>query len=191
MHGGTVQALSDGPGRGSEFIVRLPILADAAPMAKPPPQAADRSPSPEERANMPSRRVLVVDDNVSSAQSLALVLKLEGYDVQVAHDGAVVLEAARRFRPEVVLMDIGLPGMDGYQLAGRLRRERDLAADIALLVAVTGYAEDEARRRSREAGFDHHLVKPIDPDALLALLSSLEWAEATTEKERNTCSRPG
>jgi len=187
MHGGTVQALSDGPNRGSEFIVRLPILpeatADAAPSPKTAPAAPTRSPAQEDGASAPSRRVLVVDDNVSSAQSLALVLKLEGYDVQVAHDGAVVLEAARRFRPEVVLMDIGLPGMDGYQLARRLRQEQDLGAGIALLVAVTGYAEDEARRRSHEAGFDHHLVKPIDPDALLALLSSLEWAEPTERPE--------
>jgi len=186
MHGGTVQAQSEGPNRGSEFIVRLPILseatANAAPSPKTAPPAPNRSPSPEDGASAPSRRVLVVDDNVSSAQSLALVLKLEGYDVQVAHDGAVVIEAVRRFRPEVVLMDIGLPGMDGYQLAGRLRQEQDLGASIALLVAVTGYAEDEARRRSREAGFDHHLVKPIDPDALLALLASLEWAEPTAEE---------
>jgi signal transduction histidine kinase/ActR/RegA family two-component response regulator len=181
MHGGTVQALSEGPNRGSEFVVRLPILSDV-PADSPPAPKADRtvptrSASREQAACEPSRRVLVVDDNVSSAQSLAMVLKLEGYDVQVAHDGAVVIEAARRFRPEVVLMDIGLPNVDGYQLAARLRREQDLGAGIALLVAVTGYAEDEARRRSREAGFDHHLVKPIDPDALLALLSSLEWAE--------------
>ena len=81
-----------------------------------------------------------------------------------------------RFRPEVVLMDIGLPGMDGYEVARRLREDADLAAGIILLAAVTGYAEDEARRRSREAGFDHHLVKPIDPDGVLALLASLEWA---------------
>jgi signal transduction histidine kinase/FixJ family two-component response regulator len=192
MHGGTVQALSEGPNRGSEFIVRLPMLpaATAKAIAEPAPQAARpaprRSPSQEDRACTPSRRVLVVDDNVSSAQSLAMVLKLDGYDVQVAHDGAVVLEAARRFRPEVVLLDIGLPGMDGYQLACRLRQDQDLGASIALLVAVTGYAEDEALRRSREAGFDHHLVKPIDPDALLALLSSLEWAETTPEEEKKS-----
>jgi CheY-like chemotaxis protein/anti-sigma regulatory factor (Ser/Thr protein kinase) len=187
MHGGTVQARSDGPNRGSEFIVRLRILpeatakARAAPSPNTAPPAPKPSPAREDGASAPSRRVLVVDDNVSSAQSLAMVLKLEGYDVQVTHDGAVVIESVRRFRPEVVLMDIGLPGMDGYQLARRLRQEQDLRTGIALLVAVTGYAEDEARRRSREAGFDHHLVKPIDPDALLALLSSLEWAESTAE----------
>jgi signal transduction histidine kinase/ActR/RegA family two-component response regulator len=185
MHGGTVQALSEGPNRGSEFVVCLPILiettADTGPAPKTAPQPAGRSASREDGASAVSRRVLVVDDNVSAAQSLAMVLKLEGYDVQVAHDGAVVLDATRRFRPEVVLLDIGLPNMDGYELARRLRQEQDLGAGIALLVAVTGYAEDEARRHSQEAGFDHHLVKPIDPDALLALLSSLEWAETTVE----------
>jgi signal transduction histidine kinase/ActR/RegA family two-component response regulator len=185
MHGGTVQARSDGPNRGSEFIVRLPILPEATTRTAPPPETASPAPkrslAAQDGVGVPSRRVLVVDDNVSSAQSLALVLKLEGYDVQVAHDGSIVIESVRKFRPEVVLMDIGLPGMDGYQLARRLRQEQDLRAGIALLVAVTGYAEDEARRRSHEAGFDHHLVKPIDPDALLALLSSLEWAETTAE----------
>jgi signal transduction histidine kinase/FixJ family two-component response regulator len=191
MHGGTVQALSEGPNRGSEFVVCLPILiettADTAPSAKTAPLPGTRSPLREDGTAAVSRRVLVVDDNVSAAQSLAMVLKLEGYDVQVAHDGAVVLDATRRFRPEVVLLDIGLPNMDGYELARRLRQEHDLAAGIALLVAVTGYAEDEARRRSQEAGFDHHLVKPIDPDGLLALLSSLEWAETTEPVENASC----
>ena len=136
MHGGTVQALSEGPNRGSEFIVRLPILPAATATAIAEPRTGRSSGSPsicaqEDRACAPSRRVLVVDDNVSSAQSLAMVLKLEGYDVQVAHDGAVVLEAARTFRPEVVLLDIGLPGMDGYQLACRLRQDQALGAGIA------------------------------------------------------------
>jgi CheY-like chemotaxis protein len=103
------------------------------------------------------------------------VLKLEGHDVQVAHDGGVVIEAVRSFRPEVVLMDIGLPTIDGYELAQRLRSDPELGVGIALVVAVTGYAEDEARRRSQEAGFDHHLVKPVDPDGVIALLASLEW----------------
>jgi CheY-like chemotaxis protein/two-component sensor histidine kinase len=177
MHGGSVQALSDGLSRGSEFVVRLPILdlskvqADS-PLAKSAPIVPHHEPS-----RAPSLRVLVVDDNVSSAQSLAKVLKLDGHEVQVTHDGATALDSVRWFRPEVVLMDIGLPGMDGYEVARRLRQDADLAAGIALLAAVTGYAEDEARRRSREAGFDHHLVKPIDPDGVLALLASLEWSK--------------
>jgi signal transduction histidine kinase/CheY-like chemotaxis protein len=175
MHGGSVQALSEGLSRGSEFVVRLPILdlSKVQPDSLPAEPEATRPHHEPSRA--PSLRVLVVDDNVSSAQSLAMVLKLDGHEVQVTHDGASALESVRRFRPEVVLMDIGLPGMDGYEVARRLRQDADLAAGIALLAAVTGYAEDEARRRSREAGFDHHLVKPIDPDGVLALLASLEW----------------
>ena len=180
MHGGTVQALSDGLGRGSEFIVRLPRLASVGEPAKPIPsnQAAPR----KKRQSGPSRRVLVVDDNVLSAQSLATILKLEAHDVRVTHDGGLAIEAVRRFRPEVVLMDIGLPGMDGYEVARRLRDDGELAAGIALLVAVTGYAEDDARRRSQEAGFDHHLVKPVDPDGVLALLASLEWEDSTQKQ---------
>ena len=108
-----------------------------------------------------------------------MILKLEGHEVQVTHDGGLAIEAVRRFRPEVVLMDIGLPGMDGYEVARRLRGDAELGAGIALLVAVTGYAEDEARRRSQEAGFDHHLVKPVDPDGVLALLASLEWEDSS------------
>ncbi len=176
MHGGTVQALSDGLGRGSEFIVRLPILAAVALAVKP--EAADRTTPRDKPQTGRSRRVLVVDDNVLSAQSLATILKLEAHDVQVTHDGGLAIEAVRRFRPEVVLMDIGLPGMDGYEVARRLRGDADLITGIALLVAVTGYAEDDARRRSEEAGFDHHLVKPVDPDGVLALLASLEWEDS-------------
>ena len=183
MHGGSVQALSEGLSRGSEFVVRLPILdlskvqTDTS-LVEPEPTIPRHEPS-----RAPSLRVLVVDDNVSSAESLAMVLKLDGHEVQVNHDGAAALETVRRFRPEVVLLDIGLPGMDGYEVARRLRQDADLAAGIALLAAVTGYAEDEARRRSREAGFDHHLVKPIDPDGVLALLASLEWGRPAPVNE--------
>jgi CheY-like chemotaxis protein len=123
------------------------------------------------------RRVLVVDDNDTSAHSLALILQLEGYEVRVADDGESALGVVRTFRPEAVLSDIGLPGIDGHELARRIRQDRDLSASLKLLAAVTGYAGAEARRRSREAGFDRHLVKPIDPEAILALLASLEWRE--------------
>jgi CheY-like chemotaxis protein/two-component sensor histidine kinase len=183
MHGGSVQALSDGLSRGSEFVVRLPVLDEAQVRAEPAKAAPETTTGRGKQSRVPGRRVLVVDDNVSSAQSLAMVVKLDGHEVQVAHDGAGALEAVRRFRPEVVLMDIGLPGMDGYEVARRLRQDAELAAGIALLVAVTGYAEDEARRRSREAGFDHHLVKPVDPDGVLALVGSLEWGDATPESD--------
>jgi signal transduction histidine kinase/ActR/RegA family two-component response regulator len=193
MHGGTAEARSDGLNRGSEFIVRLPILdRSAVPAALPQP--ADQPPTtppnplPASRP-LPTRRVLVVDDNVASAQSLAMVLKLENYDVQVAHDGSVVAEKVRAFRPEAVLMDIGLPGIDGYQVARQLRGRANPDVHVALLVAMTGYAEDEARVRSREAGFDHHFVKPMDPDALLALLASMEWSEDVNAGEL-CCDRP-
>jgi CheY-like chemotaxis protein len=190
MHGGSVQAQSEGLSRGSEFIVRLPILAEANLRSEPVPGLSAPAPPRSENTNVRSRRVLVVDDNVTSAQSLAVVLKLEGHDVQVAHDGGLALEAVRSFRPDVVLLDIGLPGMDGYEVARRLRQEPGLAAGIALLVAVTGYAEDEARRRSREAGFDHHLVKPVDPDGVLALLASLEWSEPSRRSEPSSLPAP-
>lgn len=177
MHGGSVRALSEGLSRGSEFVVRLPIL-DASRVQKDTSSVPTETPVQiQEPTRTPSSRVLVVDDNVSSAESLAKVLKLEGHEVQIAHDGASALESVRRFRPEVVLMDIGLPGIDGYEVARRLRQDAELSMGIGLLAAVTGYAEEEARRRSREAGFDHHLVKPVDPDGVLALLASLEWSK--------------
>jgi CheY-like chemotaxis protein len=108
---------------------------------------------------------------------MAMILKLEGYEVQVAYDGETALGLVRTFRPEAVLSDIGLPGIDGLELARRIRRDPDLSAGIALLAAITGHGEAEPRRRSREAGFDHHLVKPVDPEAILALLASIEWRD--------------
>jgi signal transduction histidine kinase/ActR/RegA family two-component response regulator len=183
MHGGSVRALSKGLGRGSEFVVRLPMMDPSRLYAEPKVTEPEKLAPRREQPRSLSFRVLVVDDNVSSAQSLAKVLKLDGHDVQVTHDGKGAIESVRRFRPEVVLMDIGLPGMDGYEVARQIRADAELAAGIILLAAVTGYAEDEARRRSREAGFDQHLVKPVDPDALLALLASLEWATPATPGE--------
>ena len=108
-----------------------------------------------------------------------MILKLEGYEVQVAFDGVAGIEAVRSFRPSAILMDIGLPGLDGYEVARRIRQDPELNAGVELLSAITGYAEAEARRRSREAGFDHHLVKPVDPEAVLALLASLECAKGS------------
>ncbi|WP_165247315.1 PAS domain S-box protein [Paludisphaera soli] len=169
MHGGAVEARSDGLGRGSEFVVRLP-LCHAEPLHRP-------DPAPEAPADVQPRRILVVDDNVSSAQSLALILQYEGHDVQVVHDGPTALQAVCEQAFDVVFMDIGLPGMTGYEVARRLRARPESAA--LPLAAVTGYAEDEARRQSHEAGFDHHLVKPVDPEAILAVVASLEWADHT------------
>ncbi|QDV35035.1 hybrid sensor histidine kinase/response regulator [Tautonia plasticadhaerens] len=162
LHGGTIDAASEGPGRGSEFVVRLP--AATGPVEVRPPSAG---PS---RAAHPGARVLVVDDNADAARSLERLLRLAGHDVTVAHDGDEALGAARETRPEFVLLDIGLPGMDGHEVASRLRREG--CCEGAILVAVSGYGQDEDRRRSREVGIDHHLVKPLDHDALLALISA-------------------
>jgi CheY-like chemotaxis protein len=126
---------------------------------------------------VPRRRVLVVDDDDASAQGLAMILRFDGYEVRVARDAESALRVVRAFRPEAILSDIGLPEIDGHELARRIRQDRDLSASLKLLAAVTGQGEPEVRRRSREAGFDRHLVKPIDPEVILALLASLEWRE--------------
>ena len=162
LHGGRIVAKSEGPGQGSKFVVRLP----SAERPDRPRPRLDR-PDPAGRA---SARVLVVDDNVDTARGMARLLKLIGHEVRSAHSGPEAIEAARSFRPEFVLLDIGLPGMDGYRVASTLRGE-EFAKD-AVIVAVSGYGQDEDRRRSHEAGFDHHLVKPVDHEALLALLKA-------------------
>ncbi len=163
LHGGMIEVHSDGLGRGSEIVVRLPFEPQTQSAAVEALGAA-RS----EDGNSP-RRILVVDDNVDTAQSMALLLRLKGHQVEVAHDGPAALEAARSFEPEVVLLDIGLPGLDGYEVAKRLREEARLAK--ALLVALTGYGQEEDRRRARYAGFDHHFTKPVDPTVLYKLIS--------------------
>jgi PAS domain S-box-containing protein len=162
MHGGQVEASSPTDGRGSEFVVRLPALAPVriAPLVRPV-----RSPAASAR-----RRIVVVDDNVDAAESLALLLQHDGHEVQVAHDGHAALDAARGFRPDLVLLDIGLPGMDGYDVARRLRVDPELPA--LTLVALTGFGQDEDRRRTSAAGFDHHLTKPVEYDALAELIGS-------------------
>jgi PAS domain S-box-containing protein len=167
MHGGTVHAASAGPGQGSEFLVRLPAL-DAAPAARGSGTAAPVTP-PARR--LPPRRVLVVDDNEDAANTMAMLLELEGHEVRAVHDGSAALEAARQMHPEVVLLDIGMPGMDGYEVARRLRQDPHQAG--VLLVAVTGWGQEDDRRRSREAGFDEHLVKPSDLARLRELFTSL------------------
>jgi CheY-like chemotaxis protein len=114
------------------------------------------------------RRVLVVDDNLDSADTMAELVRIWGHEVRIAHDGASALVCAKEFRPQVILLDVGLPGMDGYELARRLRAD-GLAGE--LLVSVTGYGQEEDRRLAAEAGFDHHLTKPVHPDALLRLVT--------------------
>jgi CheY-like chemotaxis protein len=168
LHGGSVEAHSAGPGQGSEFVVRWPLPTQGAPEGVPaPPQG----PAATERAI----RVLLVDDNVDAAESLAMLLRLWGHEVAVAHDGPAALRAAAAQRPQVALLDIGLPGMDGHEVARRLRSQPGLGPVV--LVALTGWGQDEDRRRSQEAGFDHHLTKPVELSALRELLTQVQFQE--------------
>jgi CheY-like chemotaxis protein len=164
MHGGKVSATSSGPGQGSEFVVQLPLLPD---------QATQQAGSGGGRAGdgPGGRRVLVVEDNRDIAESLALLLTHSGHEVRTVHDGRSALDAAREFRPHVVLLDIGLPELDGYEVARRLRQFPELVG--ARLVALTGYGQPAERRRAMEAGFDVHLVKPVDLLALKELLDRM------------------
>jgi PAS domain S-box-containing protein len=165
MHGGTVAASSAGLGEGSEFVIRLPALSEAQIRT-----TQERPGVQSHVIHAPKRRVLVVDDNVDAAKSIAMILKLSGYDVHCVHDGPTALEAAQAYRPDVVVLDIGLPGMSGYEVAQRLRERPEFKRTP--LVAVTGYGQDEDRRLSKEAGIDHHLTKPVDPSALQRFVAS-------------------
>jgi len=168
LHGGSVRAFSNGPGKGSRFEVRLPLREVDASAAAPAPAVPATPAAPP---HSPSRRILVIDDNQDSADSSAMVLELMGHTTERAYSGTEGLEVAGRFRPDVVLLDIGLPGMSGYEVATHLR-EAPWGKD-AILIAVTGWGQEDDRRRSREAGFNHHLVKPIDIVELVALLDKL------------------
>jgi PAS domain S-box-containing protein len=161
LHGGSVEAHSAGPGQGSEFVVRLPVLR------RPARSNTRQEPGPLE---LRPRRVLIVDDNADSADSMAMLLGLDQHDVRVVYDGNTALEAAREFEPEVLLLDIGLPGTDGYAVARQLGALAESKAPI--LIAVTGYGQAEDRERSKAAGFHHHLVKPVDPEVLRRLLAA-------------------
>jgi CheY-like chemotaxis protein len=160
LHGGSVSAMSEGPGRGSEFKVRLPLV-EAAPETS------------ERRKSIPSsaapQRMLVVDDNVDTARSIALLLGRLGHKIEIAHDGYAALETAKSFLPDVILLDLGLPGLDGYKVAERLRN--DSGFHHARLIALSGYGQPEDRKRSKEVGFDQHLVKPVDFETLLAAIA--------------------
>jgi PAS domain S-box-containing protein len=162
MHGGSVTASSEGPGRGSEFTVRLPILPDV-----PKPV---RGPGEGPAVSTAGRRVLVVDDNPEVAESLVMLLEVGGHEVRTAHDGPTALQMAEQFRPEAMLVDIGLPKMDGWEVARRLRQMPGQGQ--VFLAAVSGYADEEHRRKSQEAGFDRHLVKPVTLNDLQALFAA-------------------
>ena len=167
-HGGSVSARSNGPGKGSEFIIRLPLERRAD-------DGADALPAlPAAAAAVPGAgavRILVVDDNEDGAEMLAAALIGKGYDTRVAHDAPAALQMAAEFSPDVVFLDLGLPVMDGYELAAHLRELPGLAG--LRLIAVTGYGQEADRRRTRDAGFHGHLVKPVDLDAIDATLEPL------------------
>jgi PAS domain S-box-containing protein len=162
MHGGKVEVASPGMGRGSEFSVRLPGVAQSEGSAQ-----TTRIDVMADGA-LPTRRILVVDDNEDAAETLAALLRLKSQKVEVAHGGPAALEAVRRFEPEMIFLDIGMPGMDGYEVARKLRARSDHRNLI--LIALTGFGQEDDRARSRAAGFDHHLVKPIGPISLQAIL---------------------
>jgi signal transduction histidine kinase len=166
MHGGSVEGHSAGPGQGSEFVVRLPI----APEGREGQDQELRGSGEQPPDQLPALRILVVDDNRESADTLSLLLQLVGHEVRVAYDGSAALAAARTFQPQVLLQDIQMPGMSGFEVARSLRAQP--ATRNVMLVAMTGYGSEADRRRCLEAGFDHHLVKPVELDTLEQLLAS-------------------
>jgi PAS domain S-box-containing protein len=161
LHRGTVEAMSDGPGKGSKFIVRLPLASSV-------PSAAETEAEGPPAATV-GRRVLVADDNKDAADALAMLLEFAGHEVRVAHGGRAALSLAQTFRPDVAILDIGMPELSGYDVAKELRREPWGAR--MCLVALTGWGQDEDRQRAKNAGFDRHLTKPVDADALELLLA--------------------
>jgi CheY-like chemotaxis protein len=163
LHGGTVDAHSDGPGKGSEFVVRLPASAREVPRESEQVQAA--AGKPHQR-----RRVLVVDDDRDAAEMLAQALKGAGHEVRQEHDGMSALVAAAQFQPDVVLLDLGLPGMDGIEVARRLRGYPQLAQ--VRIVALTGFGQGSDRRRSAAVGIESHLVKPVDVDTVIEAIAA-------------------
>lgn len=164
MHGGTVEVLSEGPGRGSEFVVRLPVVIVANPFDE---LQSDSKPNEQTTA----RRILVADDNRDSADSLSMMLEMLGHEVSSAHDGLEALETAKRSKPELIFMDLGMPRMNGYDAARQIRNAPE--CNGVVLVALTGWGQEEDRRRSYEAGFDYHIVKPIDFAIVEKLLKDL------------------
>ena len=160
LHGGVITVRSDGRDRGSEFTVILPVAAHPASAATLPEAATDEVPF--------AQRILVVDDNRDAAETLARLLGLLGMEVEVAHDGIAAMEALPRFRPDILLLDLGMPKLDGYETARRMR-ETDEGRRV-FLVALTGWGQEEDRRRSFEAGFDEHMTKPVQKSALQQIL---------------------
>jgi CheY-like chemotaxis protein len=164
MHGGSVEARSEGLNRGSEFVVRLPVAVEVAQTDS----AAARNDEPT--APKSSLRILIVDDNRDGADTLALMLGMVGNAIRTAYDGEEAVSATAEFQPDVVLLDIGLPKLTGYEACRRIREQP--GGKQLLIIAQTGWGQEEDRQRTREAGFDHHLIKPVDPQALMKLLAN-------------------
>jgi CheY-like chemotaxis protein len=173
MHGGTVAARSAGPNTGSEFEVRLPLLQPAEVRERGGSAAADAP-----RVSHPRRRVMVVDDNRDAAETLTAFLRDAGHEVDITFDGESALRKALEFRPDLMLVDIGLPRMTGHELVQQLRASPALARTI--FVAVTGYGQDHDRNASRAAGFDDHWTKPLDPESLLTYMDALPATKVAT-----------
>jgi CheY-like chemotaxis protein len=159
LHGGDIEVFSAGPGCGSQFTVRLPTVMPPAAAARLNDQRDDAVPIQDQ-----PRRVLVVEDNIDSAESLAMLLGLAEHEVEVAHDGPSALDIAANFKPEVVILDVGLPGLDGFEVARRLRQQPGLQR--VQIVGVSGYGHEEYRNNAHDAGFDRYLTKPVDYEVL-------------------------
>ncbi|MEZ6086923.1 MAG: response regulator [Pirellulaceae bacterium] len=164
MHGGVIAASSQGEGLGATFTVRLPVSHEHA-------GSGNTSIAPEAASASELKRILVVDDNVAAAKLLAIVIRKIGHDVQVANDGRQAVQIGGEFKPDIVIMDIGMPIMDGYEAARAMRRE-PWGKEIEL-IALTGWGQDDDRQRTTQAGFNRHLVKPVEPDTIRSILAEL------------------
>src|SRR5262245_48375070 len=165
MHGGRIEARSEGPGQGAEFVIRLPVVVAAAG-----PQSVGGTEEPA--APKSSLRILIVDDNRDAADSLGMLLRLMGNDTHTAYDGQEGVDVAGEFKPDVVLLGIDLPKLNGYEACRRIREQS--WGEKVVLIAVTGWGQEEDRRLAHEAGFDYHMVKPVDPQELMKLLAGLQ-----------------
>ncbi|HEY2107610.1 MAG TPA: response regulator, partial [Candidatus Binataceae bacterium] len=174
LHGGKVDVFSAGPNQGSEFVVRLPVFHQ--PGLTPAQPVPGKTPPP-----LRGVRVLVVDDNRDAADSTSLLLEARGFEVQTVYDGAAALRTFSDFRPDAVLLDIGMPVMDGYEVARRLRALP--SGDGLAIIAVSGYGQEDDRRRSMEAGFDRHMTKPLDTSRLIEFLTSLSPSRLSGKPE--------
>jgi signal transduction histidine kinase/CheY-like chemotaxis protein len=214
LHGGSIFAFSEGPSQGSEFVVRLPAeqatgnrvqatgdrgqaTVPGRPLPKTSPESVENEAPPTTalalstvvgRLSPGAKRILVVDDNADAAESMADVLDIMGYDARLAHDGPTALETARAYQPQVVLLDIGLPGMNGYEVALRLRAEAK--GHPPLLIALTGYSAREDRERAKDVGFDQYLTKPVELMELERLLSSADDRQSPERTRKSTLKRP-